>query len=101
MEHYDIFISYKRDDKEKVFSIKDYIEKNVGINCWIDFDGIDSDAQFANIIIKAIKDAQVFLFMYSHSHTEIKDYDNDWTVREINFAQKKKKRMEKLLFKEM
>ena len=31
--------------------------------------------------------------MYSHAHSEIEDYDTDWTVREINFAQKKKKRI--------
>lgn len=93
MEHYDIFISYKRKDKEKVFNLKDYIEKNVGVGCWIDLDGIESDAQFANVIIKAINDAQVFLFMYSRFHAEIDDYDTDWTVREINFAQMKKKRI--------
>lgn len=93
MEHYDIFISYKRNDKEKVFAIKNYIEKNVGVNCWIDLDGIESDAQFANVIIKAINDAHVFLFMYSASHAEIEDLDNDWTVREISFAQRRKKRI--------
>ena len=31
--------------------------------------------------------------MYSSSHTEIEDYDKDWTVREISFAQKKNKRI--------
>ena len=31
--------------------------------------------------------------MYSHAHTEIVDYENDWTVREISFARKKKKRI--------
>lgn len=90
---YDIFISYKRRDKKKVFELKDYIEKSVGINCWIDLDGIESDAQFINVIIKAINEAQVFLFMYSSFHAEIDDYDTDWTVREINFAQMKRKRI--------
>lgn len=52
--HYDIFISYKRNDKEKVFPIKDFIERNTGMKCWIDMDGIESDAQFADVIIKAI-----------------------------------------------
>ena len=89
----DIFISYKRNDKEKVFAIKDYIEKSAGVYCWIDLDGIESDAQFANVIINAINNAEVFLFMYSSSHAEIEDFDNDWTIREINFAQKKKKRI--------
>lgn len=88
-----IFISYKRVDKDSVFSIKNVIEQKTGKRCWIDLDGIESDAQFANVIIKAIKNAQVFLFMYSHAHSEIEDYDTDWTVREINFAQKKRKRI--------
>lgn len=88
-----IFISYKRDDLDMVWSIKDIIEKHTGENCWIDLDGIESDAQFANVIIKAINQAKVFLFMYSSKHTEIEEYENDWTIREINFAQKKKKRI--------
>ena len=88
-----IFISYKRDDLDMVWSIKDIIEKHTGENCWIDLDGIESDAQFANVIIKAINQAKVFLFMYSSKHTESEDYENDWTIREINFAQKKKKRI--------
>lgn len=88
-----IFISYKRDDLDMVWSIKDKIEKQSGENCWIDLDGIESDAQFANVIIKAINQTKIFLFMYSSKHTEIEDYENDWTIREINFAQKKKKRI--------
>lgn len=90
---YPIFISYKRSDKEKVDRIKNFIEKETGLKCWIDMDGIESDAQFANVIIRAINECTVFLFMYSISHSYIKDYDNDWTIREINFAQKKMKRI--------
>lgn len=93
MAHYDIFISYKRNDKEKVFAIKDYIEKNVGVRCWIDLNGIESDAQFVNVIMNAIDNSTVFLFMYSHSHSIIEDYETDWTVREINYAQSLKKRI--------
>lgn len=88
-----IFISYKRDDLDMVWSIKDKIEKQTGENCWIDLEGIESDAQFANVIIKAINQTKIFLFMYSSKHTEIEDYENDWTIREINFAQKKKKKI--------
>ena len=90
---YDIFISYKRLDKDKVFPIKDFIERNTGYNCWIDLDGIESDAQFADIIIKAINNAKVFLFMYSKTHSKIENFEEDWTVKEITFAQKKKKRI--------
>ena len=90
---YDIFISYKRVDKDKVFPIKDFVERNTGYNCWIDLDGIESDAQFADIIIKAINNAKVFLFMYSNTHSKIENFEEDWTVREITFAQMKKKRI--------
>ena len=88
-----IFISYKRADKEKVFAIKDKIETATGEKCWIDLDCIESDAQFANVIIKAIDEAEIFLFMYSIRHAKIKDYEKDWTVREINYAQAEGKRI--------
>ena len=88
-----IFISYKREDKDVVFKIKDDIEKHVGEKCWIDLDGIESDAQFVNVIINAIDEAEIFLFMYSKKHAEIIDFENDWTIREINYAQTEGKRI--------
>lgn len=88
-----IFISYKRVDKEKVFKIKNQIESALGEKCWIDLDGIESDAQFMNVIIKAIRECEVLLFMYSKTHTQITDFEKDWTVRELNFASKKEKRI--------
>lgn len=90
---YEIFISYKRADKERVFKIKENIEKSTGKQCWIDLDGIESDAQFINVIMHAINNCSIFLFMYSQAHSAIKDYEHDWTVREISFAQTKKKRI--------
>ena len=88
-----IFISYKRVDKEKVFRIKDQIEVALDEKCWIDIDGIESDAQFANVIINAINNSEVFLFMYSSAHSKITDCKNDWTIRELDFAQHKNKRI--------
>ena len=88
-----IFISYKRVDKEKVFRIKDQIESALGEKCWIDLDGIESDAQFKNVIIRAINACEIVLFMYSKAHSKIVDFEKDWTVRELNFASKKKKRI--------
>ena len=90
---YPIFISYKRVDKDRVFRLKAQIDKSVGVESWIDLDGIESDAQFANVIIRAINQCEVFLFMYSSRHSEIEDYNNDWTIKEINFASAKKKRI--------
>ena len=88
-----IFISYKRADKEKVFPLKNQIEAAIGEPCWIDLDGIESDAQFAEKIMRSIDAAEIFLFMYSVNHSRIKNYTTDWTVRELNYALKKEKRI--------
>lgn len=88
-----IFISYKRIDKKNVFNLKDEIESSTGEKCWIDIDGIESDAQFKNVIINAIKDCEVVLFMYSKAHSLITDFEKDWTIRELNFAANKNKRI--------
>ena len=88
-----IFISYKRADKDKVLMIKDQIESALGEKCWIDLDGIESDAQFMNVIINAIRECRVLLFMYSKNHVEIKDFEKDWTIRELTYAFKKGKRI--------
>ena len=86
-----IFISYKRVDKERVFAIKDGIEQAIGEKCWIDLDGIESDAQFVAKIMTAIDQCDVFLFMRSNAHNKIVDLTRDWTYREVNYALKKEK----------
>ena len=86
-----IFIAYKRVDKERVFAIKDGIEQATGEKCWIDFEGIESNAQFAAKIMTAINQCDVFLFMRSKEHNKIVDLETDWTYRELNYALAKKK----------
>ena len=86
-----IFISYKRVDKERVFAIKDGIKKATGEDCWIDLDGIESNAQFAAKIMGAIDRCDVFLFMRSKEHNGIVNLETDWTYRELNYALAKKK----------
>ena len=86
-----IFISYKRVDKERVFAIKDGIEQATGEKCWIDLEGIESNAQFAAKIMTAIDRCDVFLFMRSKEHNKITDLEKDWTYRELNFASSKGK----------
>ncbi len=88
-----IFISYKRVDKDKVFKLKHQIETATGEKCWVDIDGIESDAQFKNVIIRAINESEIVLFMYSKAHAAITDFEKDWTVRELNFASVKNKRI--------
>lgn len=88
-----IFISYKRADKEIVFPIKDMIESALGTKCWIDVHGIESDAAFVANIIGAIDACEIFLFMYSAHHNEITDFEKDWTIRELSYAERNKKRI--------
>lgn len=88
-----IFISYKRVDKDRVFEIKEDIEKNTGAKCWIDLDGIESDAQFVDVIMNAIDCCDIFLFMRSKAHNELNNNRTDWTIREVNYALEQKKRI--------
>lgn len=60
-----IFISYKRQDKDKVFHIVDEIRWMTGVDCWIDIEGIESGDQFQNVIIEAIDNADIVIFMLS------------------------------------
>ena len=81
-----VFISYKRLDKDIVFPIKNQIEAAIGKNtCWIDVTGIESDARFVEVIMKNIDACSVFLFMYSKLHSQITNSD-DWTMRELIYA---------------
>ena len=81
-----LFISYKRVDKDRVFALKDGIEQATRAKCWIDLDGIESNAQFAAKIMTAIDRCEVFLFMRSKEHNQITDLEKDWTYRELNYA---------------
>ena len=88
-----IFISYKRVDKERVDALRKDIEQATGETCWIDRDGIESDAQFVKVIMKAIDQCEVFLFMRSKEHNNITNHSTDWTIREVNYALAKRKRI--------
>ena len=81
-----IFISYKRVDSKRVFALKDEIEQITGEKCWIDIDGIESNAQFVDKIVGAIDKCDIFLFMRSKEHNKIVNTSKDWTIREVNYA---------------
>ena len=81
-----IFISYKREDKERVLALKNDIENATGEKCWIDLDGIESNAQFVAKIVGAIDECEIFLFMRSKEHNNITNLETDWTIREVNYA---------------
>ena len=50
----EVFISYSRKDFEKVKAVKEEIDRLVGIDCWMDLNGIESGDWFKKVIISAI-----------------------------------------------
>lgn len=84
-----IFISYSRKDKKKVFAIKDEIEQHIGKgSCWIDLTGIESDEQFIDVIISAIDNTEIFVFMYS-----VNSAQSEWSRKELMYASKHRKKV--------
>lgn len=85
----EIFISYSRHDKDTVFPFVKQINQALGNDCcWIDQKGIESGEEFEEVIMKAIVECKVVLFMLSHYSLESK-----WTKREVYYAEKKVKRI--------
>ena len=80
----EIFISYSRKDKEYVEQIVAEIEQTAGVKCWIDLEGIDSAEQFENVIVDAISQSKVVLFMMSENSMKSK-----FVKKEISFAHNK------------
>ena len=78
---------------ERVDALRKDIEQATGEPCWIDRDGIESDAQFVSVIMSAIKNCEIFLFMRSKEHNNITNHSTDWTIREVNYALAKRKRI--------
>lgn len=97
-----IFISYKRVDKEIVYPIVEEIKHKTGVNCWIDLEGIESGDQFQNVIIDAIDNSDIVIFMLSKNF--IAPYRNEITgeidlkkqtfpEKEVMYALRHKKRL--------
>ena len=77
---YDIFISYSRKDSDLVLTVVKQLQKR-GFTIWIDKDGIESGDAFKSVIVRAIKNSDVFLFFSSKGSN-----DSPWTVKEVNTA---------------
>lgn len=88
-----VFIAYNRADKDIVLPLKNQIEKALSEPCWMDMEGIESDAHFTEVITGAIDEASILVFMYSVRHTAISDYSAEWTIRELIYAHQKGKRI--------
>lgn len=84
----DIFISYSRDDLAEVEPFVKQIEARTGLRCWIDWNGIESGAEFEEKIVNAIDEVQVVLFFVS-DHSMASAY----AKMEINYAYNTRKKV--------
>ena len=83
-----VFISYSRKDKDQVFAIVDWIQKSLGIKCWIDVNGIESGQQFEDKIMGAIERSEVVIFMMSENSLA-----SEYARKEVKYADLQKKRI--------
>lgn len=83
-----VFVSYSRADTKEVLPLVDRLEEETGVHFWIDREGIESAAQFEEVIIKAIDQAEVVLFMLSDNSQH-----SPWTKDEISYAKNTGKRV--------
>lgn len=97
-----IFISYKRLDKEQVFPICEEIENKTGVNCWIDLNGVEIGDYFQRNIIGAIKKADIVFAMLTKNYiapcvkedTGEIDFDREtFPEKEIMYALRHNKRV--------
>lgn len=84
----EVFISYSRTDVEKVKTVKEEIDRLVGINCWMDLNGIKCGSMFKKVIISAIKQHNTFLFMLTHH-----SMNSSFAKKELDFAESENKRI--------
>ena len=84
----EVFISYSRKDYDKVKAVKDEIDRLVGIDCWMDLNGIESGEWFKKVIISAINRHDTLLFMLTPN-----SMNSTFAMKELSFAARKGKRI--------
>lgn len=86
-QQHEAFISYKREESEQAFEIKELLE-SWGIKTWIDKDGIFSSYDFKEVIEKAIENTKVVIFLSSERSNQ-----SEYVKQEIKYAIGCKKRI--------
>ena len=76
-----IFISYARRDYNVVIKLRDEILRRTGELPWMDLSGIETGAQFADVIAGAIDACSLLVFVVSR-HSVV----SEWTRREMLYA---------------
>ncbi len=82
----DLFISYSRKNKDHVLPIKDEIERELGLTCWVDLSNITCGTEnFKSRVIPGIRQTRVaFLFFLS-----AQSQGSEYAMKEIGFAKKR------------
>lgn len=83
-----VFISYQHDDAEQVFRIVRIMEKDIGLDVWIDRERIFVGQKFAALIESAIDDADCYIMMVSRRW-----YASDYCNDEFDVARMLKKKI--------
>ena len=81
IRHKRIFISYSRIDLVFAESFAKRVEEEVHSVPWFDLSGIETGAQFEDVIIKAIDNCDLVLFLFSEN-----SLDSSWTKKEVMYA---------------
>lgn len=76
-----LFISYTRQDLEKVLAFKHMIEGVTHQETWFDAKSVEANAEIGKCLIQAIESATQFLFVYSETSEK-----SQWQRRELEYA---------------
>lgn len=87
-----VFVSYSRSDSAVVVPLVEQMQNQLGVKFWMDVNGIESGDQFDDVIMKAIDNCAVVLFMHSQNSLA-----SDWTKREIMYADGERKKIVPIL----
>ena len=85
---YNIFVSYSRADIDIVRKLVDDIHTKSNARCWVDWNGVESGAQFVDVIISAIDKVDIVLFILSD-----KSMSSKYVKKEITYARNTDKKI--------
>ena len=87
-KEYFAFISYSRKDLDIATAIKKEIETICNCECWMDMEGIESGDQFEDIIISAIENSKIVIFLMSNN-----SMSSEYSKKEMRYADSIKKKI--------
>lgn len=83
-----IFISCARKDYGLAIQVRDAIQRHTGVCPWVDLSGINTDAQFTDVLAKAIDGCELIVFVISRNSVESK-----WARKVVLYAHERGKKI--------